>query len=176
MPLIIAIITIITIKIIRKHKYKKLSSEILSELGFSNWNVVSYFDASVTVKSRQALEKYDDIKFFKENTEKLSQAEKIIKKKNEVSKVLESFLEDNAYKKRSQYKKIVKQIKELSKNAEAYRIHVIYISSAGNNLGQKEITLKQYSIKKFKDDPSLLMSKAEYNKILKEQQKEALSK
>ena len=195
MPLIIAIITIITIKIIRKHKYKKLSSEILSELGFSNWNIVSYFDASVTVKSRQALEKYDDIKFFKENPEKLSQAEKIIKKKNEVSKVLKSFLEDNAYKKCSQYKKIVTQIKELSKNAEAYRIHVKYISSAGNNLGQKEIsvkqhginkfkkdlgpkenTLKQYSIKKFRDDPSLLMSKAEYNKILKEQQKEALSK
>ena len=50
-----------------------------------------------------------------------------------------------------------------------------YISSAGNNLGQKAISLNKSGIKKFRDDPSLLMGKGEYNKFLKEQQKEALS-
>ena len=36
-------------------------------------------DAYVLVKSRQTLEKYDVIKFFKENSEKLAEAENIIK-------------------------------------------------------------------------------------------------
>ena len=61
------------------------------------------------------------------------------------------------------------------KNAGAYRINVNYISSAGNNLGRKEIAINQYGIDRFKKDPSLLMSKGEYNKYLKEQQKEALN-
>lgn len=47
---------------------------------------------SVIVKSRATLEKYDAIKFFKENREKLAEAEKIIQWKNEVSNTLTSFL------------------------------------------------------------------------------------
>ena len=61
------------------------------------------------------------------------------------------------------------------KSAEAYRICVNYISSAGNNLGTREIAINQYGIDRFEQDPSLLMSKGEYSKYLKEQQKEALS-
>ena len=60
-------------------------------------------------------------------------------------------------------------------NAVAYRINVKYISSAGNHLGEREIALNQQGINKFRNDPSLLMGKGEYNKFLKEQQKEALS-
>lgn len=77
----IIIIIVTYIILITKQKYKKLESEILQKLGFSNWNIISYIDEYITVKSRQALEKYDDIKFFKENREKLIQAENIIKKK-----------------------------------------------------------------------------------------------
>ena len=51
---------------------KKLETEILEEFGVSNWDFVSYYDGYITVKSRQALEKYDEIKFFKENTEKIA--------------------------------------------------------------------------------------------------------
>ena len=45
-------------------------------------------DAYVSVKSRQTLEKYDVIRFFKENSEKLTEAEKIIKEKKAHPKVL----------------------------------------------------------------------------------------
>ena len=59
---IIAIFVIIlVVKIIMEQKYKQLETEILKELGYPNWNVISYFDEYVIVKSRQALEKYDDI-------------------------------------------------------------------------------------------------------------------
>ena len=172
---LVIIVFIITVIIITEQKYKKLETEVLKELGFSNWNIISYFDEFVTVKSRQTLEKYDDIKFFKENREKLVRAENIIKIKIEVSTILRKFLENNEYKSRSQYHRLTKQIDTVLKNAGAYRIKVNYITSAGNNLGAREIAVTQYGIDRFKKDPSLLMGKGEYNKYLKEQQKEALS-
>lgn len=177
MPLIhIIIVIIIIVKVISKRKYEELEKEILQKLGFSSWNMVTYFDEYVAVKSRQALEKYDDVKFFKENKGKLTRAEEIIKKKNNIVDILKKFLEDNEYKSRPKYRQITRQIDVVLRNASAYRIKVQYISSAGNHLGEKVITLQQSSINKFKKDPSLLMGKGEYNKYLKEQQKEALSK
>lgn len=172
---VVIIILIVAVSIILEQKYKQLETEVLKELGFPNWNIISYFDEYVTVKSRQTLEKYDDIKFFKENREKLVRAENIIKRKNNVATTLKRFLENNEYKSRLQYNRLTKQIDVVLKNAGAYRINVNYISSAGNNLGRKEIAINQYGIDRFKKDPSLLMSKGEYNKYLKEQQKEALN-
>lgn len=173
---LVIILIIIVAKIITTQQYKKLEAEVLQKLGFSSWNVISYIDERVTVKSRQTLEKYNDVKFFKENREKLVRAETIIKKKNDIATQLRDFLENNEYKSRSQYRRVKKQIDEVLRNAGAYRISVNYISSAGNHLGEKEIAVKQYNINRFKNDPSLLMGKVEYNKYLKEQQKEALSK
>ena len=172
---LVIIILIVAVSIILEQKYKQLETEVLKELGFPNWNIISYFDEYVTVKSRQTLEKYDDIKFFKENREKLVRAENIIKRKNNVATTLKRFLENNEYKSRLQYNRLTKQIDVVLKNAGAYRINVNYISSSGNNLGRKEIAINQYGIDRFKKDPSLLMSKGEYNKYLKEQQKEALN-
>ena len=172
---LVIIIIIVAVSIILEQKYKQLEKEVLKELGFPNWNIISYFDEYVTVKSRQTLEKYDDIKFFKENREKLVRAENIIKRKNNVATTLRRFLENNEYKSCLQYNRLTKQIDVVLKNAGAYRINVNYISSAGNNLGRKEIAINQYGIERFKKDPSLLMSKGEYNKYLKEQQKEALN-
>lgn len=165
---------IIVIRIIKNKKYRELENAVLAKLEFPNWNLISYYDAYVTVKSRATLEKYDDVKFFKENKEKFAAAENIIKRKDKVYEKLTCFLEDNDYKSNLQYRKLVKQINKVLKCAGAYRISVTYISSAGNKLGQREIAINQYDINRFKNDPSLLMGKGEYNKFLKEQKKEAL--
>ena len=172
---LVIIILIVAVSIILEQKYKQLEKEVLKELGFPNWNIISYFDEYVTVKSRKTLEKYDDIKFFKDNREKLVRAENIIKRKNNVATTLKRFLENNEYKSCLLYHRLTKQIDVVLKNAGAYRINVNYISSAGNNLARREIAINQYGIDRFKKDPSLLMSKGEYNKYLKEQQKEALN-
>lgn len=156
-------------------KYKELEANALRDLRFSSWNIVSYFEESVKVKSRQTLEKYDDIKFFKENKEKLAQAEKIIKRKNEVGRILTRFLDNNAYKGHNLYPRLERQIKTTIANTYAYRVIVRYITPAGKIGGQKEIEVNQSRIDTFNRDPSLLMSKGEYNKYLKEQQKDALS-
>ena len=172
MAIVIAIIVVI---IITEKNYKELETKVLKELGFSNWNMIAYYDEYVTVKSRQTLKKYNDIKFFKENREKLTWAENIIKRKNYVAYILRGFLEKNEYKSHPQYQRLTKQINAVLKNAGAYRISVQYITPAGRNLDSKIITITQYSIDKFKNDPSLLMGKGEYNKYLREQQKEAVS-
>lgn len=101
-------------------------------------------DVYVTVKSRQTLEKYDAISFFRENSEKLTEAENVIKEKAG------------------------------SNDEGTYIIRVRYVSPAGRKSAFKDITVRQYDIDRFKNDPSLLMSKGEYNKYIKEQQKEAL--
>lgn len=176
----IVVITIVIVVLAVNHvieeKYRELEAEVLKKLGFSNWDIISYSDEYVTVKSRQALDKYDEIKFFKENKGKLERAESIIKRKNEVVKILRRFLNDNVYKTHSQYRRLEEQIYVIIKRASAYRISVSYVTYAGNRLGQKQINLTQYDIEKFKRDPSLLMGKGEYNKYLKEQQKEALNR
>lgn len=172
---IVLIVIILAVKIISEEKYNKLEAEVLKKLGFSGWNIISYFDDYVTVKSRQTLEKYDSIKFFKDNKEKLDQAKNIIKKKNNIATVVQNFLENNEYKSRSQYRRLTKKLNVVLKNAGAYRINVQYITSAGNHLGTKEIAVTQHDIDRFKKDPSLLMGKGEYNKYLREQQKEAVS-
>lgn len=169
------VVAIVAFKIMRKKQYENLEAEALLSLGFSSWNIIPYIDEYVTVKSRQALEKYDDIKFFKENKEKLPSAEAMIQRKGEISSRLTQFLQSNELQSRPQYKKLKKQVEEVLNNAASYRIRISYISSAGNNLGSKDIHVGQYRIDSFKKDPSLLMGKTEYNKFLKEQQKEALA-
>ena len=177
MLILIAIIALIVFfKIIPDQKYKKLQAAVLQDLGFQNWDIVSYYDVYVTVKSRQALDKYDNIKYFKEDSQNLVRAEKIFNRKSKVASILKTFLENNEYKTNSQYKRLIKQIDTVLNNACAFRVCVRYISSAGNNLGSRELVVNQYVLNKFKNDPSLLMSKTEYNKLLKEQQKEALDK
>ena len=172
----VVLIMIFAIIIISNVAYKKLEKEVLCKLGFSNWDVVTYFDDVVIVKSRQAVEKYDDIKYFKENKEKLAIAENVIKKKDDVEKRLRDFLKKGEFRKRFHYRKIKKHIKELMENVGGYRICVRYITSAGNNLANKELVIEQHRIDQLRLDPSLIMGKSEYNRYLKDQYKEALDK
>ena len=159
----------------RDIQYKKLEKAVLRELGFPDWNIISYYDECVSVKSRQTLEKYDDIRYFRENKEMLEEAEKTIEWKDNTATFLRGFLEKNEYKSCAQYKRLDKRIRAVAKNAGAFRIKVSYISSAGNNLGWKEVVVDKNRIDAFKSDPSLLMGKGEYNKYLRDQQKEELS-
>lgn len=153
-------------------EYQELKNEVLNDLELRNWPVVSFVDKSVTVKSRQALTNYDITKFFKENKTMLIEVENVVNKKNSIAVTLRTFLTNNKYKSHTQYPRLQKQINEVIKDANAYRIRVKYISSAGNNLGEKIITVTNGDINKFKNNPSLLMTKEE----LKKQNKELLNK
>ena len=179
--ILVLIIAISVFLIIRAEKlkkieeeYKALETEVLEELGFSSWYVITYFDVYLTVKSRQSLEKYDAIKFLKEDRERLTSVQSCLNWKIEVKDILEDFLINNKFKEHPQYVRIEQKIKELISRTKAFRINVKYISSAGNVLGEKEISLCQSDINRFLNNPELLMSKSEHNKYIKAQQKEAL--
>ena len=148
----VVIIALIIIKIMRNQQYKKMEKDVLRELGFQNRNMIPYIDEDITVKSRQ-----------------------VIQRKTRVADTFRQFLKGNAYESRSQYKRLKKYINEILKNADAFRIQVTYITSANNVRGSKEIIIRQYDIDKFRNNPELLMTKTEYNKHIKEQQKGALA-
>ena len=176
MFIIIYSIVIIAIPFAIEIQYRKLEATALNELGFSYWDVVCEYDEIVIVKSRQSLQKYDKVKYFKEDKYRLEEAEKTISKKDEVSKQLREFLVNNTLKSQFQYKRLEKKINTVINKADAYRVLVKYITSAGNNLDSKKISISKADIDRFKNNPYLLMGKGEYNKYLKEQQKEALDK
>ena len=78
MLIIIILMVVIIIPIIVKIEYKKLETAALNKLGFSNWDIICKYDEIVIVKSRQALQKYDKVKYFKEDKYRLEKAEKDI--------------------------------------------------------------------------------------------------
>ena len=175
--IVITVIIIASIYVIRKEEkeekeYQELKNEALNDLGLSSLPVVSFVDRYVTVKSRQALTNYDITKFFKENKSILIEVENVINKKDNIATILRTFLTNNKYKFHTQYLKFQKQINDILKNASEYRIKVKYISSAGNNLGEKIITVGRDDVNKFKNNPSLLITKEE----LKKQNKELFNK
>lgn len=98
-----------------EEKYKELSAEVLKHLGISGWGSVPYFDSRVVVKSRQTLEKYDDIKLFKENPNKLHEAKRVIAKKSEIAQRIKVFLRKNDYAARPQYNRVETQVRTLLK-------------------------------------------------------------
>lgn len=151
--------------------YLVLESKVLKKLKFPNWNIVPYFDNSIMVKSRQTLEKYDDVKYFKEDKRRLKIAQNKMDKKVEYAEILRDFLANNEFKKKLLYGQIVKKIWFALKSAEAYRVCVRYTSPAGKKTAQKEIAVSKTRINQLIDEPSILMGKSEYNNFIKERQK-----
>lgn len=158
-----------------ERQYNLFKTQILNELGLSTLYIFPYFDASITVKSRQALDNYDDIKFLKEDSEMLNKIEKNIQEKNTIANILKNFSKDNKYMDSPFYSRIRSEIDSTLNKIDSFKIKVNYITSSGNNLGFKEIFITQRDINRYKKNPALLMTKGEYNKFLKETEKKELS-
>ena len=173
--IIICIIFCIVIKNKIDKEYYELENEVLKKLGFSNWNIVSQIDEYVILKSRHAVENYDETKFFREHRDKFASAKEVIKRKQEITNILREFVNNNEYQTHSQYNKLLNRINEVINNAGGYRIRVNYTSPTGKVTVERTIILYQNDITRFEKNPSLLMGKGEYNRYLKDQQQEALA-
>lgn len=172
---IIIILTFIVL-IIDKNKKTKIEKEFLAAIGVTNINGVTKIDSFVTVKSRRALESYDDIKFFKENKDKLTTAKRVIEYKSSLKKNIEEFLKNNNHKHNYYYKYGEKKLQELMLRLNGYGISVNYITRAGNNLANKYILVNAKRIEELINRPELLMTKSEYNQYIKQQSRELLEK
>lgn len=172
---IIIILTFIVL-IIDKNKKTKIEKEFLAAIGVTNINGVTKIDSFVTVKSRSALESYDDIKFFKKNKDKLTTAKRVIEYKSSLKKNIEEFLKNNNHKHNYYYKYGEKKLQELMLRLNGYGISVNYITRAGNNLANKYILVNAKRIEELINRPELLMTKSEYNQYIKQQSRELLEK
>lgn len=172
----ITIILTFIVLIIDKNKKTKIEKEFLAAIGVTNINGVTKIDSFVTVKSRSALESYDDIKFFKKNKDKLTTAKRVIEYKSSLKKNIEEFLKNNNHKHNYYYKYGEKKLQELMLRLNGYGISVNYITRAGNNLANKYILVNAKRIEELINRPELLMTKSEYNQYIKQQSRELLEK
>lgn len=155
--------------------YYNTEQSILQTIGISGWKYnLDTPEERVQVKSSQAVEKYDDVKFFKENEGAFDKVANIMKEKDSYCSALRNFLNNNAYKGLSSYPGLSQFIEKNIQNAQAYRVFVYYYSPTGRSQNKKMINISYPRICQLLNDKSILMSKGEYSKYLKEQAKEEL--
>ena len=167
-------ITYIAIESIKKKQRETLLSDILDFLNLKNIDsLLRPYDDQIIVKSRQALDNYDDIKYLKEN-DRFEDVKRVTRKKADIKNQIVSFLNENEFGKRPQYDYVANQLKRYVSLSDGYRIIVVYITSAGNNKGEKLIRFTESRIEEIESHPEYLMTKGEYNKLLKLQAKDEL--
>ena len=170
----VGIIVYVVIKEIIKKKRKTLLYEILGFLDLRNIdNLLKPFDDQIIVKSRQALDNYDDLKYIRES-ERFEDVKKITAMKANIKKTITSFLGKNEFSQRPQYAYVAEQLKNYVSLADGYRVKTVYITSAGRYHGEKLILFSESRIREIEAHPECLMTKGEYNMLLKQKEKEEL--
>lgn len=169
----VAVVLLVSKSIIRKQR-KELLHEILEELQLEGIDTyLKEYDDRVIVKSQQALTNYSDLKYFKDNDVFESVWETSQTRKH-IKNCLHSFLEENEYEESPQYGYVKGQLVNYMQMADGYRVLIIYITAAGNQKGTRILHINESRIDELAAHPEYLMTKGEYNKLLKQQAKEDL--
>ena len=163
---LIALIVIILYAADRNQK-SKIEKKITDAVGICSWNFPPSVDFNEIVKSRAALENYDDIKFFRDDRSRFEIVSNIVRERAALSRRIQDFLKNNNFKKNVYYKYGEKKLIALNNHLNGYVIKVDYITSAGNNLAWKTITISEGRLNWIKSRPNLYMSKTEYNQMTK---------
>lgn len=160
-------------KVVNK-KRRELLREVLDVLQLNNIDSqLKEYDDRLIVKSRQALSAYSDLKYFKER-ENFESVRMVSEARNAIHNTIHTFLDSNDYESRKQYDYVKDELLAYLEMADGYRVKVVYISSAGNNLGERIVHITAARIDEIACHPELLMSKGEYIKLLKSQEKQEL--
>ena len=133
-------------------------------------------DAQVSVKSSQAVSNYDDVKFFKEDSDRLPQAVARMKNKQSYENAIKRFLEKNDFNDYSLYKTFEDLMKKNLNYLHDYYVVVNYTSPAGKKSVTRTLIINAARITELETDKSILMTKSEYNKYIKDQGKALLEK
>lgn len=154
--------------------YNLLEQSILQTVGVSEWKFITACDCVVNVKSSQAVYNYDDLKFFKEDESRLPNAFAVMKQKQEYKKAFNAFLKDNEYTSLKNYPLLASKIESNLLNTNCFYVYVSYISATGRKHNHTVLSITETRLKELEEDKSLLMTKGEYSKYLKAQEKELL--
>lgn len=177
LSIIILAITIYTIHSKRIEKQRgALMDEILEHLNLSNIDdLVKKIDDQVIVKSKQTLQNYDEVRYLREH-DNLDDVKHIALIRQSIKEDVENFLRDNEFMQRPQYEYVADWLGDYLLLTDGYRVRIVYITSAGNHRGERLIEYSLPVVAKFEEHPEYLMTKGEYNKMLKQQEKEALER
>ncbi len=167
------ITAIIVFIIVYNIKYKKLTKEIQSSLGLMQWLYLD-IDEIVQLKSSKAVNDYVPEKMFMGNKDKLLQVSRALEQKLLYSEKLSHFLVQNEFMERFTYKKVRKDIERNLEHCRTYDVKIKYVSPAGNKTNEKTIKYQKQYLDHLLAHPELIMTKGEYNKYVKEQQKALL--
>ena len=155
--------------------YSDMESSILQTMGISSWKYNQNSpEKNIQLKSAQAVTKYDDIKFFKDNAGSFENAVAVMNDKKKYGDILSKFLSNNDYKNLILYPEFENIITNSIENTKAYRVYVSYTSPTGKSHSHNTLLITHKRLKELEQDKSLLMSKGEYSKYLKEQAKAEL--
>ena len=156
--------------------YNALEESILQTVGISEWEYLTPLDDTVYVKSRQAVENYDDLKYFKEDESRFPHALTVISQKQKYKEAFSTFLKDNEYTVLKTYPQFAKKIESNLLNTDSYYVTVRYVSPSGRKKVYTVLEITKRRLKQLNEDKSILMTKAEYSRYLKEQEKDLLEK
>ncbi|WP_049895989.1 HNH endonuclease [Oribacterium sp. NK2B42] len=176
--LVIILVAIITKAIneeIQKKQYKKAKVSILNHLGLPYLEYLTP-DDYVYCKSAKAVDNYTFVQYFKENRQRLEYVSNTLAKKRQYKTLLESFLKENEFSAWPMYSKVEAEIKENLKHLDTFDVVISYSSPTGRSYNNKTIKYTQFHVNALIEDPAPIMSKSEYNQMIKSKNKEQLDK
>ncbi len=166
-PLVIAI-GIQVVNSIHQKQLAQLNQDVLQHLNLQNWQFRGY-DFNVDLKSSKAVDDYSHIKLFKDNRDLINTAYVRLKDKALYADMLSAFLQNNEYKSQPMYSTLEETLTRDLKTLYTFNVYVSYVSPAGRSTNHKILQIDKADIDALRQDPSLIMGKAEYNKFIKEQ-------
>ncbi len=158
---------------IRKKQYRDLTNEIQGKLGLKRWLYMNADDC-VTKNSSKSVDNYLPIQYFKDDRDNVQKAKRRLAEKRTYAGKLAKILSDDEYTKRAMFDKVKHDMQESLKHCDAYEILVSYVSPAGRKSTRKTLYVYREDIQRLIADPSILMSKSEYNQLMKANAKEQL--
>ena len=162
---------------VRKAQYRKTTRTIQEALGIDRWLYLDE-DFIISLKSAASVDKYDYITFFKENRDRLDTAKRVLESKRRYVGAIKSLVFDGTeFKSLPMISRVEEDLNTVFlKNCFDYSIKVCYSSPTGRSTRVKTISITEKDVDYLLANPSLTMSKSEYNQYVKEHNKEALDK
>lgn len=170
---VVIIVLCTVIRHINNKRYRNLTEEILQRLGLKQWLYLKA-DDHIIMKSSKGVNNYLPIQYFKDNRDNLQKAERRLADKKRYAGKLNKILTDNEYAQRPMFDKVKQDMRDSISHCDAYEVLVSYVSPAGRKTNKKLIRIYIDDVQRLISDPSTLMTKAEYNQLVKAQNKEQL--
>lgn len=160
----------------RQQEFTRILTEALRELEMNELKNFASIDTTINLRSSQAVDNYSVEKYFKDNRDMLAVVDNILEEKEVYRNKILNFLDSNALKSSNMYYKLEDKLYESIRYCDSYTVKILYTSPAGRSTNSKMLSIDRETLNGIKEDPSLIMSRSEYNKYIKDKDQKLLDK